>query len=165
MNEGMTIGKAARMAGVSVQAIRYYERRDILPPDRRRESGYRLYGGEAVRKLRFIKNAQELGFSLREIAGLLRLRVSDRARCGDVKRRAEAKIADVHDRISCLRTLEAALKDLVRACRRRSQTDACPILRSLEMQRSGLCERYTAKTKTMPAARGRRSFFGISRRA
>lgn len=132
MGTELTIGKVARQAGVNIQTVRYYERQRLLMPDGHRESGYRLYTGEAVKKLRFIKNAQELGFTLKEIEGLLRLRVSQRARCGDVKRRAEAKLQNVRRKIGGLRALENVLLKLIRACRNRSTTDNCPILKSLE---------------------------------
>jgi MerR family mercuric resistance operon transcriptional regulator/MerR family gold-responsive transcriptional activator of gol and ges genes len=148
MDQKLTIGRVAKRAGVNIQTVRYYERRGILSPNGYRDSGYRLYDDEAVHKLLFIKNAQDLGFSLKEISELLRLRVSDSARCGDVKKRAEAKLKDIHGRMACLRALEAALKDLLRACRNRSKTDSCPILRSLEMRRGELRKRYAVKIRS-----------------
>ncbi|MBI4375331.1 MAG: heavy metal-responsive transcriptional regulator [Elusimicrobia bacterium] len=128
----MTIGRVARLARVNIQTVRYYERRGILSPDGRRESGYRLYSEEAVRKIRFIKNAQELGFTLEEIAGLLRLRVGRRTRCGDVRRKAETKLDQVNEKIVRLQSMRRVLNGLIHTCRRRGSTDACPILRSLE---------------------------------
>lgn len=159
----LTIGKVAEQAGLNIQTVRYYERRGILSPDGHLDSGYRLYNDEAVKKLLFIKNAQNLGFSLEEIAGLLRLRVSHRARCADVKRKAETKLEDVHARLSRLRALETALKHLIRACRNQSTTDNCPILTSLETQRRGPWKRKAAKMPIMPGTRRSRLPFGISR--
>ncbi len=132
MNAKLTIGKLAKQAGVNIDTVRYYERRRLLSPDGYLDSGYRLYAPEAAQKLRFIKNAQELGFTLKEISGLLRLRVSGRARCGDVKRRARAKLSDVESRIRRLEAMRQVLKELLRTCHSGRTTDHCPILRSLE---------------------------------
>lgn len=135
MNAELTIGRVARGAGVNIQTVRYYERRRLLSPEAYRDSGYRLYSREAVSKLRFIKNAQALGFTLNEISGLLRLRVSSRARCGDVKRKAEVKLAGVQEKIFRLKALERVLRDLLGYCRSRATTDRCPILKSLEIHK------------------------------
>jgi len=135
MTAELTIGKVAQQAKVNIQTLRYYERRGLLQPDDRLNSGYRLYGDNAVQKVRFIKNAQRLGFTLEEISGLLRLRVSDRARCTDVRRKAEIKLVDVHQKIDALRALEQTLNRLVRSCRSQSTTDSCPILKSLEFRK------------------------------
>jgi len=76
-----TIGQAAKVTGVNIQTLRYYERRRLLSPISRKASGYRVYDEESLKRLRFIKNAQELGFSLKEISSLLDLKVSSKARC------------------------------------------------------------------------------------
>lgn len=129
----LQIGVVAKRARVNVQTIRYYERRGLVSPEDHRESGYRLYSGEAVKKIRFIKNAQELGFTLGEILGLLKLQVSHRSKCGEVKRKAEGKLNDVRSRIDSLKAIEKALIELVDTCRSRAATDSCPILKSLEI--------------------------------
>ena len=85
MAQEMTIGKLAKEVGVTIDTVRYYERLRLLTPTDRRPSGYRLYDGEALKRLRFIRNAQALGFTLHEIRELLNLRVSSIARCGDVQ--------------------------------------------------------------------------------
>ena len=128
----LTIGKVAKQAGVNIETIRYYERCSLLKPASYRDSGYRVYTPEAVRKIRFIKNAQKLGFTLKEISGLLALRVSHRARCGDVKRKAQAKLRDVAEKLFRLQAMKQVLRDLVRTCHSGRMTDQCPILRSLE---------------------------------
>ncbi|MGH7206770.1 MAG: MerR family DNA-binding protein [Nitrospiraceae bacterium] len=97
-------------------------------------SGYRLYGDEALRRLRFIRNAQALGFTLREIAELLSLRVSSTARCGDVQRKAEVKLAQVETKLRELGALARALQGLIRDCKAGQPTDRCPILKSLEQE-------------------------------
>ena len=133
MDAQLTIGKVAKEAGVNIQTLRYYERRGMIQPVSRRDSGYRLYGSDASHRIRFIKRAQELGFTLREISELLKLKVSHRARCGDVKKKAERKLADVEMKMRALKAIEAALKELIRKCRNEATTDDCPILRSLEI--------------------------------
>ncbi len=132
MQGELTIGKVARQAGVNIQTVRYYERRGLLRPDDYRESGYRLYSGEAVKRLRFIKNAQTLGFSLAQIAILLRLRVGPKTRCDQVRSRAEAQLRAVNEKLATLGAMKNALSGLVNACRRRRATDPCPILKALE---------------------------------
>lgn len=131
----LTIGQLAKAAGVNVQTVRYYERRRLLTPSSRKPSGYRLYSDEAIRRLRFIKNAQALGFTLREIAELLDLRVTSTARCGDVQRKAQAKLNYVKAKVQDLRALAKSLEGLIRACRAGQPTDQCPILNSLEQKR------------------------------
>ena len=135
MASGLTIGQLAKAGGVNVQTVRFYERLHLLAPTARKPSGYRVYGEEAVRRLSFIKNAQALGFTLREILELLNLRVSSTARCGDVQRKAQAKMAQVEAKVHDLEALAWALKDLIRACRVGQPTDRCPILKSLEEKR------------------------------
>lgn len=127
----LTIGRVARQAGVNIQTVRYYERRGLLRPDDYRESGYRLYSGEAVKRLRFIKNAQGLGFSLNEVARLLRLRVSHKAHCAPVRRQAESRLGLVQEKVAGLRSIEKALKRLIRTCSTKGTTSSCPILESL----------------------------------
>jgi MerR family mercuric resistance operon transcriptional regulator len=128
----LTVGQVARRAGVNPQSVLYYERRRLLAPARRTDAGYRLYGPEAVSVIAFIKNAQGLGFSLAEIARLLRLRVGRRVQCGKVKTQAERRLKIVQDKIGGLRAMERVLKRLVRTCATRGTTGSCPILESLE---------------------------------
>jgi MerR family mercuric resistance operon transcriptional regulator/MerR family gold-responsive transcriptional activator of gol and ges genes len=134
MDNQLTVGKVAKTTGVNVQTVHYYERMGLVYPSGRKDSGYRLYEEEAVKKIHFIKNAQALGFTLHEIAGLLKLRVSHTARCGDVKRKAEIKLKDVQKKLDGLRALERTLVDLIKTCHVRATTDNCPILKSLEIQ-------------------------------
>lgn len=132
MTHVYTIGEVARTAGVNIQTIRYYERRRLLTPKTRKISGYRLYDEGAMKRLRFIKNAQELGFSLNEISELLNLRVSSKARCGDIQKKAQQKLDDVKLKIGRLAAIERVLKSLIKTCHREETTDQCPILNSLE---------------------------------
>lgn len=132
----LTIGAVAKRARVNIQTVRYYERRGLVFPDDHRDSGYRLYSDEAVRKIRFVRNAQDLGFTLNEIMSLLKLQVSKRSQCGRVKRKAEEKLVDVRAKIGGLKAIEKVLSDLIRTCHARDATEPCPILRSLELERS-----------------------------
>src|SRR5688572_27027868 len=95
----LTIGQLAKRAGVNLETIRYYERRGLLSEPPRRASGYRQYRPDVVARIRFIKRAQELGFSLNEIHELLSLRVEAATVCSDVKQRAEAKVAEIEQKM------------------------------------------------------------------
>jgi Hg(II)-responsive transcriptional regulator len=132
MASGLTIGKLAKEVGVNIQTVRYYERCRLLTPADRKASGYRLYGEEALKRLRFIKNAQALGFTLREIAELLNLRVSSKSQCGDVLQKAQAKLTQVEAKVQDLQALAWTLRSLMRSCRVGQPTDPCPILKCLE---------------------------------
>lgn len=128
----LRIGEVARQAGVNIETLRYYERRGLLREPPRRPSGYREYAPEAVRIVRFIKRAQELGFSLSEVEELLKLRTSQRASCAQVRARAQAKIADVESKIASLRAIKDALNVLVTSCTKEGSTRECPILEAIE---------------------------------
>jgi MerR family mercuric resistance operon transcriptional regulator/MerR family gold-responsive transcriptional activator of gol and ges genes len=130
----LKIGQLAKQVGVNIETIRYYERRNLLGPTSRLPSGYRLYNRESQRRLRFIKNAQALGFTLHEIEELLDLRVSSKARCGDVQRKAVAKLQHVEAKVRDLQSLATALRRLIRTCRAGQPTDHCPILQALEQK-------------------------------
>jgi Hg(II)-responsive transcriptional regulator len=128
----LTISKVATAADVNVQTIRYYERRGLVPPPRRTPSGYRQYTDDAVARLRFIKHAQELGFSLQEIQELLGLRVRHGAACHAVERKTKQKIDVVQQRIRDLQRMKRTLERLAAACAVRRPTAECPILEVLE---------------------------------
>lgn len=132
MTTELTIGKLAEQAQVNIQTIRYYERRGLLRDPERTASNYRVYGGDTLRRVRFIRRAQELGFTLGEIKELLELRASLRSCCADVRERSEAKIRDIEEKVRTLRAMRKALARLVRACSGRGPVTECPILESLE---------------------------------
>jgi Cu(I)-responsive transcriptional regulator len=128
MNQ-MGIGAIARRAGVSIDTIRYYERNGLLAPAARLTSGYRRYDELQLARLRFIRRAQELGFSLKDVRELLGLsRQRDVAR---VKRAAEAKLADVKKRIAALERVSDGLAALIAACPGHGRAQDCPILNAL----------------------------------
>lgn len=132
----LTIGAVARLAEVGVETIRFYQREGLIEVPSRRESGYRKYPEETVRRLRFIKRAKELGFALKEIKELLTLRVdlSSSATCNAVRKLAEEKIADVRGKIKTLQRMEGVLVQLVGSCRNRAVTSDCPILEVLQQE-------------------------------
>lgn len=128
----LTIGQVATAANVNIQTIRYYERRGILLASQRTASGYRQYARDAVSRIRFIKHAQELGFSLTEIQELLGLRVRHGAACDAVAEKTRGKIEVVHQRIRDLQRMKRTLERLAAACAARRPTDECPILAAME---------------------------------
>lgn len=130
--DGLTIGRVARDAGLAIDTVRYYEREGLLQKPARTPSGYRQYSPDAVRRLQFIRQAKELGFTLSEIRGLLTLKVAPGKSCADVRAHAEAKIADVEQRIAQLGRMKRALAKLANACSGRGPTSECPILEALE---------------------------------
>lgn len=130
--EVLTIGQVAKNAGVNFQTIRYYERRHLIPEPPRTESGYRQYSPDDVARVKFIKRAQELGFSLKEIAELLSLKVVSNTICSDVQKQAEGKIAAIEAKIQMLQRINQTLTDLVNSCRENALTDECPILAVLD---------------------------------
>lgn len=132
MTETMTIGEVAKRSDVNIQTIRFYERKGLVLPATRSDSGYRQYTDEAVRRVRFIKHAQEIGFSLREVANLLSLQVVTESTCGDVKTQAEEKISDIDEKIRKLEEMKAALGRLVEKCDGVGPVSECPILEALE---------------------------------
>lgn len=142
----VTIGRLAKDVGVNIQTVRYYERLKLLAPIARMPSGYRLYGTAEVQRLRFIKNAQALGFTLQEIVDLLNLRVNSAARCGDVQRRAQAKLTKVEAKLKDLEAMAGALRDLIRSCKTQQPTDRCPILKSLEANEGRATDGRNIKT-------------------
>src|SRR5438105_13068403 len=128
----MRTGELAAHAGVNVQTVRFYERRGILPKPARTPSGYRVYSAEAVRLIRFIKRAQELGFTLDEVEELLRLRNNRRSGCGVVKTAGQAKMAAVEAKIASLNAMKRAVAVLLATCERNDRDRECPILEALE---------------------------------
>jgi Hg(II)-responsive transcriptional regulator len=132
-DEQLTRGEIAKRSGVNIETIRYYERRGLLPKPMRSVSGYRLFSTDDVRRVRFIKRAQELGFLLDEIAELLALRLSTKGKREDVRKLAEAKISDIKEKIKTLRAMEKSLASLATACcGGDGALSECPILESFE---------------------------------
>ena len=124
-------GGVARLAEVGVETMRFYEREGLIESPPRRASGYRQYPSDTVDRVRFIKRAKALGFSLKEIKELLSLRAAPRAKCADIRQRAEEKVQDIDERIATLRRMRKALGKLMAECEGSRPVTECPILESL----------------------------------
>jgi MerR family copper efflux transcriptional regulator len=127
----LTIGTVAKRAGVPIDTIRYYEREGLLPAPLRRASGYRSYNESAIRRLRFIRRAKELGFTLEEIRDLLALSTDRRGGVRAVRKRAEQRLASIDARIAELTRIREGLQQLIDVCPGHGDPDQCPILRAL----------------------------------
>ena len=145
----LTIGQLARKAEVNIDTIRYYERRGLLSPASRRESGYRQYLDDTVVRIHFIKHAKELGFSLDEIAELLSLKLDPKMKCGDVKKKAQEKINEIEGKIQILERMRQTLVRLTRMCEEGRQVSECPVLEALDEKagpyKARIIERSQAK--------------------
>lgn len=132
------ISKAAEEAGVGVETIRFYERKGLIDqPLRPRGGGYRVYSKELVGRIRFIRQAQQLGFSLREIDELLSLRADPETDCADVQAQASAKLEEVERKMAQLRIIRSALNELIAACPKRGPAAGrCTILEALNPQQT-----------------------------
>ncbi len=128
----MTIGRAAEAAGVSVETIRFYERKGLIAQPRiAAGSSFRIYPETTVRRVRFIRQAQRLGFTLNEAGELLSLQEDTDADCAIVFDRAQTKLLDIRKRIAQLQDIETALDALARTCPGSGATDDCPIIEAL----------------------------------
>lgn len=132
VKETFTIGTVAKRAGVGIETVRFYEREGLIKEPPRRESGYREYPINAIGRIRFIKRAQELGFSLKEISELLELRLHPEKACREVKERALSKISDVEIKIKDLQRIRRALLLLTESCVSEKSLSECPILDAFE---------------------------------
>ena len=128
----LTIGRLAKQARVNRETVRYYERRRLLQRPSRSAAGYRVFSDDAVKRLRFIRHAKMLGFSLEEIKDLLALRIHSIDTCERVRERTQTKIADIEGKIETLQRMKDSLSELITACSRRRKTDECPILNCLD---------------------------------
>lgn len=127
----LTIGKAAKLAGVGIDTVRFYERERLLPEVPRSQSGYRLYSADDVGRLRFIRRAKTLGFTLEEISELLTLSKQNDRGVKGVKTAAQAKLARVEETLRGLQRVRAGLKKLIADCPGHGALGACPILKAL----------------------------------
>jgi len=129
----LTIGQLAKQAGVHIDTIRYYEKIGLLSPAKRKESGYRQYLDDAVLRIRFIRHAKDLGFSLDEISELLSLKIDRTAKCGDIKKRAQQKISEIESKMQMLERMRVTLTKLTQTCDEGKRVSECPLLEALDM--------------------------------
>jgi len=128
----LTIGEVAKQARVRIETMRYYERIGLVEPPPRNGANYRLYPQETVRRVQFIKHAQKLGFSLKEIAELLALQATPETPCADIRARALAKIDAIEAKLRALHAMKYALTQLAEECSGQGAVTDCPILASLD---------------------------------
>ena len=128
----LTSGQAAQEAGVNIETLRFYERKGLIDEPPRLESGHRRYPSDVIARIRFIKNAQELGFSLNEIDELLSLRIESGSTAADVRQRVVTKIADIDQKMRRLRAMKKSLRHLAEACSGCGPVSECPILDNLD---------------------------------
>jgi len=160
----LTVGELAKQGGVNVQTIRYYEREGLLPRPPRTASGYRIFPPHSVACVRFIKRAQELGFSLADAKELLDLREHPGASCPQVLDSAQRKLAEIGQKIRSLRAIQLELSRLAKACAGRAQPHCCPLLQALENNREPSHDKSANKQpQDRPMESGRRRGRGLRR--
>lgn len=130
--EKLTSGKLAKMAGINIESIRFYERKGLLPKPKRSDSGYRLYAMDDVKRIQFIKNAQNLGFTLREIKDLLNLRIDEHNLCADVQKLIIEKINEIELKIKEMKKIDKTLKEMQKLCSTNELEKECPFLDILD---------------------------------
>jgi MerR family transcriptional regulator, copper efflux regulator len=124
----MKIGEVAKRSGVGIETVRYYEREGLLKQPARRPSGYRQYDESTLKRLEFICRAKALGFTLAEIRELLELSFAPNSGCDHVRQRAEAKIADIENKIRSLQKMRRSLRNIVRQCKTKNSFEECPLV-------------------------------------
>ncbi len=151
MADAVQIGKAAKLAGISVDTIRFYQKLGLIGRAIRSVGGYRLFDGQQIRDLKFVRHAQELGFSLTEIKELLALRQKHHA-CSEVQSMLKHKLTDVREKIKSLVRLEAELRGAMRNCNRElrlkreiKHEDCCPLLTKLDRMGGSNNKRYVSR--------------------
>ena len=149
-SDHLTIGQVAANAGVNVETIRYYQRQALMDLPTRPPGGIRRYDNRHVRRLRFIKRAQELGFKLEEVRGLLQL--DDGKSCREARSLAEAKLVDIGEKLGDLRTMQRHLNALVAQCQLAGGDVGCPLIDSLSGAR---LKGQPASLALLPSARAR----------
>ncbi len=130
----MKIGEVAKAAGIGIDAVRFYEREGLIAEPARRPSGYRMYSPDVVLSLRFIRRAKELGFSLKEISELLSLETDPESTAADVRKLAEAKLANIEERIRALQRMRRALRKAAESCPGQGPMSGCSILQALNRE-------------------------------
>lgn len=163
-NGTLKIGALAAQADVNVQTVRFYERVGLLETPSRSPAGYRVYRLSDVSRIRFIKNAQHLGFSLAEIGDLLKLRQDRRKSCRHVRAMVQSKMADLAERVAGLRTMEGNLVKLIKTCSKESSASACPIMDALDAGKIGAKVRSLRKSALTKASKRRTIASGSRRR-
>lgn len=129
----LSIGQIAKQTGITVETVRFYEKKKLVEKPQRSESGYRQYPPETIKRVHFIQRAKEVGFTLKDIGELLDLRQEPGTSCTDIKLRATQKIAEVENKIRDLEIIHDALFSMIKKCKDTGSLSQCPILEELEM--------------------------------
>ena len=129
----LNIGQLAQRTGVTVETVRFYEKRGLIAAPQRSDSGYRQYTPETVKRVRFIQRAKEVGFTLKNIGELLALRQKPGTSCADIKLRGTQKIEEVDQKIRDLKRIRDALGRMIMRCSGSGALSECPILEELEL--------------------------------
>lgn len=139
----LSIGKVSKLSGVSIETIRFYETKGLVHEPSRRESGYRQYESDVLTRLRFIKKAQDLGFSLSEIKQLLMLEMNPKTTRAEIKSIAQEKILNIQNKIKDLQQMQKTLMQLTEQCSGKGKIQGCPILEAFkksEVEHDSCCE-------------------------
>jgi MerR family copper efflux transcriptional regulator len=129
----LRIGEVAKSSHVGIETVRFYEREGLIALPKRTESGYRQYSESVIKRIQFIQHAKTLGFSLKEIGELIKLKNTRDARCKSIKATANAKITDIQEKIDALERMKMALQPLVARCKASDPISDCPILNALDV--------------------------------
>lgn len=130
--DGLTRSELAKKCGVNIESLRYYEKRKLIDPPPRSQSGYRVYSEEDAVRVGFIKSARNLGFTLKEIGDLMKLRVDKKKSCDSVMVKARKRLDEVDKKITDLKSMRKVLNQLIGQCEKSLPTNDCPILSSFE---------------------------------
>ncbi len=131
MSSRFTISQLAKAAGIPTSTIRYYERIGLVHPEDRSEGNYRLYGDESLHKLKFIKSAQSIGFTLENVNALLSDEAGEKPTCGNVKGLIEERLGDVEKRLKDLKHVQRVLKTALKKCQSQKETDCCQVIEEI----------------------------------
>lgn len=123
----MKIGEAAKLTGLGIETIRFYEREGLIKPEKL-SSGYRTYTDDLILKMKFIIQAKSLGFSLKETKELLSLHANTKSKCSSVRKKAQSKVNEIEQKLDQLKSMRTVLKKLIKTCESEGTTDCCPIL-------------------------------------
>jgi MerR family copper efflux transcriptional regulator len=131
----LRIGQVAKESGVGVETVRFYESEGLIALPKRSASGYRQYSESIIEQIQFILHAKKLGFSLKEVRELTKLKRAPNARCKSIKATASSKIADIQVKIDALEQMKTALQPLVDQCKSSDPISDCPILNALDVNK------------------------------
>jgi len=131
MSKQLTISQLAKAAEIPTTTIRYYERIGLVQPKDRSAGNYRLYGDESLQKLKFIKSAQAIGFTLENVNALLSDEADEKPTCGNVKGLIEERLGDVEKRLKDLKHVQCVLKTALKKCKSQKETDCCRLIEEI----------------------------------